>query len=92
MSRSPAATASLGEAVLAAVRALEGGVGLDVRASAINEEMKLAAARAIASVIRTKSYTRSASSPASFTPTWPKRSPRRRCVPAWRASFAHPPE
>jgi malate dehydrogenase (oxaloacetate-decarboxylating) len=62
----------------------------DVRASDINDQMKLAAAYALAGLIEEKDRTRSTSSPrplirASATP-WPRPSPRPPGIPAWPGS------
>ena len=50
---------------------------LDVRARAITEEMKMAAARAIAAIVTRRSCARTTSSPRSSTATSPPPSPRR---------------
>jgi two-component system CitB family sensor kinase len=62
---------------------------LDVRASTINEETKLAAAQAIVSVIADHELDPDYIVPSAFNrdvaPRSPRRSPRRRCAAAWRA-------
>jgi malate dehydrogenase (oxaloacetate-decarboxylating) len=64
---------------------------LDVRATTINEEMKLAAARAIAAIVSDDELDADYFIPSAFNrdvpPRWPSRSPKRRAH--WRVARRH---